>query len=175
VVLLFIHAIFSLLYFRHAAAWVYVDDFFLLFPKPTSAVQFTLAIILLRAIGAPLSWKKLEFDKTIDWNGWTIHPGTMIAQLPFSNQEKINSHYSSAPITFQEKPREDHRHSTLGYFTCPPCPLPILTSLYRDLYSIPVTNYSIKPTDWESFLNLLNDCDTITTHNHPRLPVGSRV
>ena len=113
----------SLLYFRHAA-WVYVDDFFLLFPKPTSAVQFTLAIILLRAIGAPLSWKKLEFDKTIDWNGWTIHPGTMIAQLPFSKQEKINSHYSSAPITFQEKPREDHRHSTLGYFTCPPCPLP---------------------------------------------------
>ena len=51
----------------------------------------------------------------------------------------------------------------------------LLTSLYRDLYSIPVTNYSIKPTDWESFLNLLNDCDTITTHNHLRLPVGSRL
>ena len=37
----------SLIYFRHAG-WVYVDDFFLLFPKSTSAVQFTLAIILLR-------------------------------------------------------------------------------------------------------------------------------
>ena len=80
----------SLLFFRHAA-WVYVDDFFLLFPKSTSAVQFTLAIILLRIIGAPLSWKKLEFDKTIDWNGWTINPGTMIAQLPSSKQEKIHS------------------------------------------------------------------------------------
>ena len=80
----------SLLFFRHAA-WVYVDDFFLLFPKSTSAVQFTLAIILLRIIGAPLSWKKLEFDKTIDWNGGTIHPSTMIAQLPSSKQEKINS------------------------------------------------------------------------------------
>lgn len=80
----------SFLYFRHAA-WVYVDDFFLLFPKSTSAVQFTLAIILLRVIGTPLSWKKLEFDKAIDWNGWTIQPATMTALLPTSKQEKINS------------------------------------------------------------------------------------
>lgn len=45
----------SFLYFRHAA-WVYVDDFFLLFPKSTSSVQFTLAVILLRALGTALSW-----------------------------------------------------------------------------------------------------------------------
>ena len=36
-------------------------------------------------------------------------------------------------------------------------------------------NYSIAPTEWESFLNLLNDCATITTHNHLHLPIGSRV
>ena len=51
----------------------------------------------------------------------------------------------------------------------------LLTSLYRDLYAIPATNYSINPTEWESFLNLLNDAATITQHNHLHLPVGARV
>lgn len=51
----------------------------------------------------------------------------------------------------------------------------LLTSLYRDLYSVPATNYSIEPREWESFLNLLNDCATVTTHNHLHLPVGSQV
>ena len=51
-------------------AWVYVDDFLFLFPKST----FTPTIypcsdpVLLRIIGAPLSWKKLEFDSCIEWN-----------------------------------------------------------------------------------------------------------
>ena len=51
----------------------------------------------------------------------------------------------------------------------------LLTSLYRDLYSIPATNYNVKPTEWEYFLNLLNDCATITVHNHLHLPIGSKV
>ena len=164
----------SLLFFRHAA-WVYVDDFFLLFPKSTSAVQFTLAIILLRVIGAPLSWKKLEFDKTIDWNGWTIHPSTMIAQLPSSKQEKINS----LIVAVLQSPSRKNLEKIIGILLWATSLVHhvrfLLTSLYRDLYSIPATNYSINPTEWESFLYLLNDTATITTHNHLHLPVGSRV
>ena len=164
----------SLLFFRHAA-WVYVDDFFLLFPKSTSAVQFTLAIILLRIIGAPLSWKKLEFDKTIDWNGWTINPGTMIAQLPSSKQEKI---YSLIAAVLQS-PSRKNLEKIIGILLWATSLVHhvrfLLTSLYRDLYAIPATNYSINPTKWESFLHLLNDAATITQHNHLHLPVGSRV
>ena len=37
-----------------------------------------------------------------------------------------------------------------------------LTSLYRDLYSIPATNYSIPPTKWNQFLTILNEGATIT-------------
>ena len=133
----------SLLYFRHAA-WVYVDDFFLLFPKPTSAVQFTLAIILLRVIGAPLSWKKLEFDKTIDWNGWTIHPSTMIAQLPSSKQEKINSLITAV----LHSPSRKNLEKIIGILLW-------ATSLVHHVR--------------------LNDCATITTHNHLHLPVGARL
>ena len=164
----------SLLFFRHAA-WVYVDDFFLLFPKSTSAVQFTLAIILLRIIGAPLSWKKLEFDKTIDWNGWTINPGTMIAQLPSSKQEKINSLIAAVLQSSSRKNLEKIIGILLWATSLVHHVRFLLTSLYRDLYAIPATNYSINPTEWESFLHLLNDAATITQHNHLHLPVGSRV
>ena len=51
----------------------------------------------------------------------------------------------------------------------------LLTSLHRDLYSILATNYSIAPTEWESFFELLNDCATITIQNHLHLPVGARI
>ena len=152
-----------------------VDDFFLLLPRSTSAVQFTLAIILLRVLGTPLSWKKLEFDKTIDWNGWSIQPATMIAQLPLSKQEKINSLIHSVLQT----PRRKHLEKIIGILLWATSLVHhvrfLLTSLYRDLYSIPATNYSIPPTEWENFLNLLNDCATITTRNQLHLPVGSQV
>ena len=164
----------SFLYFRHAA-WVYVDDFFLLFPGSTSSVQFTLAIILLRCLGTPLSWKKLEFDKTVDWNGWSINPSTMIAQLPPSKQEKINTLIQ----TVLKNPSRKNLEKIIGILLWATSLVHharfLLTSLYRDLYSIPATNYSIEPKEWESFLNLLNDCATITSNNHLHLPVGSRV
>ena len=137
--------------------------------------QFTLAIILLRVIGAPLSWKKLEFDKTIDWNGWTIHPSTMIAQLPSSKQAKINSLITAV----LQSPSRKNLEKIIGVLLWATSLVHhvrfLLTSLYRDLYSIPATNYSINPAEWESFLNLLNDCATITTHNHLHLPIGSQL
>ena len=78
----------QLLYVRHAA-WVYVEDFLFLFPKSTAPIQFTLAVMLLRVIGAPLSWKKLESDSCIEWNGWSIQPALMIAKLPQFKLQKI--------------------------------------------------------------------------------------
>ena len=130
---------------------------FFFFQNRLRAVQFTLAIILLRIIGAPLSWKKLEFDKTIDWNGWTIHPNTMIAQLPSSKQEKINSLIAAV----LQSPSRKNLEKIIGILLWATSLVHhvrfLLTSLYRDLYAIPATNYSINPTEWESFLNLLND------------------
>ena len=51
----------------------------------------------------------------------------------------------------------------------------LLTLLYRDLFSIPATNYSIPPTEWEYFLKLLNDDAIVSTSNRLHLPTGARV
>ena len=99
----------------------------------------------------------------------------MIAQLPSSKQEKINSLIK----TVLQSPCRKNLEKIIGILLWATSLVHhvrfLLTSLYRDLYSIPATNYSIAPTEWESFLNLLNDCATITTHNHLHLPIGSRV
>ena len=99
----------------------------------------------------------------------------MIARLPSSKQEKINSLIK----TVLQSPCRKNLEKIIGILLWATSLVHhvrfLLTSLYRDLSSIPWTNYSIEPTEWESFLNLLNDCARITTHNHLHLPVGSRV
>ncbi len=44
----------------------------------------------------------------------------------------------------------------------------LLTSLYRDLFAVPATNYSVTPTPWECCLEILNDDATITKANKLR-------
>ena len=51
----------------------------------------------------------------------------------------------------------------------------LLTSLYRNLYAIPATNYSIPPTQWEYFLSTLNDDAIISVQNSLHLPIGARI
>ena len=164
----------KLLYFRHAA-WVYVDDFLFLFPQKTASIQFTLAIILLRTLGAPLSWKKLDFDSPIEWNGWSIQPSTMTAQLPKFKLHKI----TSLILFLMEHRCRKNLEKIIGIILWATSLVHhtrfLLTSLYRDLFSIPATNYSIIPTQWEYFLELLNDDAIISTSNKLHLPIGARV
>ncbi len=164
----------KLLFFRHAAC-VYVDDFLFLFPASTAHVQFTLAVILLRALGAPLSWKKLEFDSSIEWNGWSIQPAIMTAQPP-----KFKLHKNTSLIhTLLEHPCRKNLEKIIGIILWATSLVHhtrfLLTSLYKDLFSIPATNYSIPPTQWEYFLNILNGDVTISVSNNLYLPVGARV
>ena len=51
----------------------------------------------------------------------------------------------------------------------------LLTSLYRNLYAIPATNYSIPPTQWEYFLSTLNDDAIISVQNSLHLPMRARI
>ena len=51
----------------------------------------------------------------------------------------------------------------------------LLTTLYRDLYAIPATNYSIQPTQWTALLSILNDDAFVSQQNTLHLPVGGRI
>ena len=152
-----------------------MDDFLFLFPSKSAPIQFTLAIILLRILGAPLFWKKLEFDSSIEWNGWSIQPSTMIAQLPKFKLHKM----TSLILTLIEHPCRKNLEKLIGMILSATSLVHhtrfLLTSLYRDFFSIPATNCSIPPTRWAYFLSLLHDDAIISASNHLHLPTGARV
>ena len=163
----------KLLLFRHAA-WVYVDDFLFLFPNSTAHIQFTLAVIFLRVLGAPLSWKKLEFDSTIEWNGWSIQPTLMTAQLPKFKFHKI----TTLIYTLLEHPWRKNLEKIIGIILWATSMVHhtrfLLTSF---IVQGPLCNPShklwLQPTQWEYFLTTLNDDAAISVQNTLHLPIGA--
>ena len=141
----------------------------------TAQLQYALAIVLLRVLGAPLSWKKLEFEDTIEWNGWAIQPNMMLAHLPSVKHEKI----TALIISLREHPSRKGLEKIIGIILWATSMVHhtrfLLTSLYRDLYSILATNYSIEPTRWQEFLSVLNEDAIISQKNKLHFPVGARV
>ena len=99
----------------------------------------------------------------------------MTAQLPKFKLHKI----TSLILTLMEHPCRKNLEKIIGIILWATSLVHhtrfLLTSLYRDLFSIPATNYSIIPTQWEYFLRLLNDDAIISTSNNLHLPIGARV
>ena len=99
----------------------------------------------------------------------------MIAQLPKFKLHKI----TSLIVTLIEHPCRKNLEKIIGIILWATSLVHhtrfLLTSLYKDLSSIPATDYSIPPTQCEYFLNLLNDDATISTSNTLHLPIGARV
>ena len=56
--------------------WLYVDDYLLLFPKQVAPLQSCLSVMLMCALGVPLSWHKLELGSQLKWIGWRFSFGT---------------------------------------------------------------------------------------------------
>ena len=115
------------------------------------------------------------FDSSIEWNGWSIQPTLMTAQLPKFKLQKITLLIN----TLLEHPCRKNLGKIIGIILWATSMVHhtrfLLTSLYRDLYAIPATNYSIQPTQWEYFLSILNEDATISLHNTLHLPSGARI
>ena len=125
-----------------------------LFPNSTAHIQITLAVILLRVVGDPLSRKKLEFDSCIEWNGWSIQPALMIARLPVCKLRKITLLID----TLLQQPCRKNLEKNIGIMLWATSLVHhtrfLLTSLYKDLFAVLATKYSIQPTQWEYFLSI---------------------
>ena len=99
----------------------------------------------------------------------------MLARLPPFKQEKITALITS----LREHPSRKGLEKFIGIILWATSMVHharfLLISLYRDLYSIPATNYSIEPTRWQELLCALNDDAIIYQKNKLHFPVGSRV
>lgn len=85
-------------------------------------------------VGAPLSWKKLEYDPIIEWNGWSIKPALMTAQLPTFKQTKISLLIDTLLQNPCRKNIEKKKwRPTLGHILSSSCPIPAHINLQRPL------------------------------------------
>ena len=58
-----------LIWVKHGL-WLYVDDYLMLFPQSVAPLLSCLSVMLMCAMGVPLSWHKLELGSQLKWIGW---------------------------------------------------------------------------------------------------------
>ena len=107
----------------------------------------------------PISWKKCELGPTIMWIGWEFHISAGFIVLPTPKKNKLldlieklltSSHCS-------KKSLEKFLGLALWVTQLWPSMRTWLHYLYRDLHSIPASQFSVDPGNWETVCSCVSD------------------
>ena len=112
-----------LLWWSHGG-FLYVDDFFFIFPKKVAWIMACLCCLMAQILNIPISWRKTEFGPRVQWIGWQFH--ITAAWTSKKSLEKL----------------VELLNWVTQIFSLMRCWLPVL---YKDLYHIPASHYSIDP------------------------------
>eukprot|EP00435_Cladocopium_sp_Y103_P073022 s272_g42.t1 len=158
---------------------LYVDDF--LFTQDSKILPITIALwtLILQAMQLPLSWKKCELSHATNGICWrfcfvsgiiTIHPETCTKLVDLIKQLL---RHRTVPVNKLFK-------HFLGLMLWVTQLFPYLRIwlhyLFRDLHSIPATQFSLDPSRLQEFRNALNE-DLVFTMKPPgtAIPPGSKL
>jgi hypothetical protein len=83
-----------LLWWVHAG-FLYVDDFFFIFPEKVAWIMASLCCILAQVLHIPISWRKTEFGPRVQWIGWQFHITAGFISLPQNKVDKLAEYISS--------------------------------------------------------------------------------
>lgn len=145
-------------YLPHSA-FLYVDDMVMFQDRQILPISTALVGILCMLTQLPISWKKCEFGSDLTWIGWQIHIDCGIIILPETKRIKIlklldhllsSSHCS-------RKHLEQFLGLALWVTQLWPHMRTWMHFMYRDLYSIPASQFSVAPDDWELLCSCLSD------------------
>ena len=172
---------FMLRFFHHLGWWphagfIYVDDFFFLFPEPVAIILATLFSITSLVVGLPISWKKTELGASVQWIGWRFHVLAGYVELPLSKVHKLQDYIKGILKSSRTSKRSLEKLVGLlnwvtQVFILMRCWLPIL---YKDLYNIPASHFSIDPGHWTDVKHCLDDnMKFIQSPQGTHIPVGS--
>ena len=78
-----------LLWWSHAG-FIYVDDFFFLFPKSVAWIMACICCIFAQVLNIPISWRKTEFGSRVQWIGNFILPLATSAYPPIRSTSSLN-------------------------------------------------------------------------------------
>ena len=145
-------------YLPHAA-FLYVDDLLMFQESQIIGLSAATIAILCLLVQLPISWKKCELGPTIVWIGWEIHIQAGFIALPSSKRDKlldlIQKLSSSSHVS--KKTLEKFLGLALWATQLWPAMRTWLHYLYRDLHSIPASQFSVDPGSWEEVCACVSD------------------
>ncbi len=149
----------------HALTWLahagflYVDDLFMFQDAKVMPISASMIAILCQMCCIPVSWKKCELGGDITWIGWRWHISAGVVSIPHAKLHKLRDLLFK--LHGREKTSKKYIEQFLGLATWITQVFPSmrtwLHSLYRDLYAIPATQFSVDPDQWNLSVNCLSD------------------
>ena len=145
-------------YLPHAA-FIYVDD--MLFFQEAQIIGLSAAVIALLCIltGLPISWKKCELGATIIWIGWSFNFRSGYVTLPENKRRKLLELLDKLLTSTHCSKKTLERFLGLALWITQLWPeMRIwLHYLYRDLHSIPASQFSVDSGSWEDLISCISE------------------
>ena len=140
--------------------------------------QHACCFYFFQSLNVPLSWKKCELSHSINWIGWRFNFTSGIITIPSDKMTKLRKLISQMmdhrriPLKVLQRfvglamwitQIYPHMRIWLHYF-------------YMDMHSVPATQFSLDPGDWQDFLSCLKDDLTFASRpNNTAIPVGGKL
>ena len=166
-----------LLWIQHAGL-LYVDDFFFIFPRSVALILATLLCIASQVVRLPISWGKCEFGTKLKWIGWNFYILAGYLALPEDKLQKLADQLKE--LRRSERCSKKSLEKAVGLLNWLTQVFILMRTwlpyLYKDLFSIPASHYSVDPGSWQSVMERLDD--DLIFQSQPRgsgIPVGSKL
>lgn len=131
---------------------LFVDDYILTQDELVLPISATIIVLLCRIFHIPVSWKKCVLALTVSWIGWifNFHAGLVI--LHPDKQQKLLKLVRELLQHSRTSKKLFERFLGLSLWCTSLFPaLKVhLHWLYSDLSSIPATQYSVSPANWDT-------------------------
>ena len=174
----FLLRLFHVLCFLSHAGFLFVDDFFMMQDQKMMPVSATMICCLCLLCKVPVSWKKCEIGPNLTWIGWKFRINIGIIILPESKRLKLLE--LCKKLQQSDKCSRKSLEQFLGLAMWVTQLFRTMRSglrvLYKDLYTLPASHYSVNPEHWEQMLLCLSD--ELVFQSSPQgtaIPVGSKL
>ncbi|CAE7286514.1 unnamed protein product [Symbiodinium sp. CCMP2592] len=175
----------ALLRLSHAAIWLshllwgYVDDFLGGFRGDVAPISASIWILLLLALGVPLSWPKCVWSSECIWIGWSINLESWVCELPSAKISKILDQIAEL-LSAGDKVKFKTLESLIGrllWVTGLWTVLrPLLSPLYAALQRLPASSVGVSPELWAAIKrDIAEDCVLTRSVGHPSFHKGACV
>ena len=160
------------------AGFLYVDDLFMFQDAKVMPLSASMISIMCQLCCIPVSWKKCEIGQDITWIGWRWQISAGVVSIPVAKMRKL--HNLIGKLHGCEKKSQKYIEQFLGLALWITQLFPSMRTwlhmLYRDLYAIPASQFSVDPSQWNLTVNCLSD--TLVFEKHPSgsaIPVGGKL